>query len=119
VNTLPVTLCAVCTSPGHCCRDIPLSVSFWDDEDVHAQWEAVRQSGVALNGWMPFIPLRKDPDRSGYVDDESGRTYSLWRFWCPALSADGLCGVYLNRPHPCRVFQAGIDQPCVMTREDP
>lgn len=119
MNTLPAKLCDVCKDPGACCREIPLSAVFWDDEDINIEWPRRRDDYAAgPNGHMPFTPIRKDLRSAGHVDPATGRTYSQWLFSCSALQPDGRCGVYLTRPFCCSSYRAGSDRLCAMYRPE-
>jgi len=110
---LPVALCDVCKSPGACCRNFPLSIVFWDDESIEDQWAAAKRRFEPSNGEMPFVPVRKC-EGSTWRDPDSGRMYSEWRFRCNALQPNGRCGVYADRPYPCRAFLPGSNSLCAM-----
>lgn len=106
---LPAKLCDVCTHPGACCHDFPLSMVFKTDdlEAVKAEWETRRNAPgiIAANGRMPFEVLRKDPTQP----------LGHWRFACPMLR-DGRCSIYDDRPMPCRLYVPASDKLCVMYR---
>jgi len=124
-TSLPARLCDVCRSPGACCKNFQLNISFWDDKDIHEQWQhkllefgaVVTGNGVhgndGVHGEMSqFVPAKSSEQH--WLDEESGRTYSRWGFMCKALQPNGLCGMYDKRPRVCRDYKEGSDKLCVM-----
>lgn len=111
---VPALLCDVCTHPGACCKNFVLNLQFWDDVDIYEQWAIIVSDQNGRNGELSqFVPaIRHEGD--SWVDEESGRTYNQWRFMCKALKPNGRCGMYENRPYPCRDYKAGSDTLCVM-----
>lgn len=116
---MPIPICDACRFPGACCREIPLTLSFWDDEDIHAVWPDLREAYRDSNGFMPFTPVRVNPQVASHLDPASGRTYSSWLFSCAALLPNGRCGVYDQRPHCCKSYEPHYDRLCVMRRLKP
>jgi Fe-S-cluster containining protein len=108
---VPAHLCSICRSPGACCKNFVLNKDFWDDEDIHEQWAHVVANAGANGELSQFVPIRKFEGDSKKL---SGRSYNQWRFMCKALLPNGRCGMYENRPHPCREYKAGSDRLCVM-----
>lgn len=109
---LPAKLCDMCHRPGACCRDFVLSVPFLNDQPIELEWRAFVERMEPRSGpLMQFVPTRRhvclDP-----ANEIPGNSY--WRFKCTALRPNGRCGIYENRPSPCRTYAAGSDNLCVM-----
>jgi len=113
MQNLPVNLCTICRSPGACCKDFPLSVSFWDDQDINEQWQAfIEKNAGGNNGALSqFYPVRKMPETRGH---DSDGIWHYWRFRCTALLPNGRCGMYAMRPAACQNYAPGTDKLCVM-----
>lgn len=101
--------CDVCPRPGSCCKNIRLfdgrgEVTFWVSEGD----EAVRACLDAQD--IPFTFATRD------VFKEQGQEYRTLTYQCPRLLPTGRCGDYANRPHLCRIFEAGADTGCVLSK---
>lgn len=100
--------CDRCFAPGRCCSNISLNLNGGTWPLVETALEvyvllarAWTADPSALGNAQPLMPLFRRPD---------GR----WIFWCPALTREGRCGDYENRPGMCRVFEPMSDQLCVL-----
>lgn len=103
-----MSLCDTCISPGRCCKDLHLTGGAYDNRaEVPRSFEAAEH--WAMREGLPFRPLR--------MDIHHGQL--SWRWWCPALTSEGRCSIYENRPQLCKSFVAGSDPLCVHYWEDP
>lgn len=92
-------LCETCLSPGACCTDLFLS-SVHGNSEVDSPMSFDRAEHWAMRERLPFRPLAQNPD-------------GKWRWWCTALTPEGRCSVYEDRPALCRSYSAGKDGLCV------
>jgi len=60
---------------------------------------------------LPFEPMRQHT----YLgeDDAEKPDSCYWIYSCPKLQSDGRCGIYKNRPSPCKSYEPGEDPMCV------
>ncbi len=94
------SMCDVCMSPGHCCKELTLSGPFSEPMSrERAEHLLISPTNNHEKTWV-FRPLRQD---------ERG----IWRFSCTQLLSNGRCGIYEDRPHLCRHYQPGTDALCV------
>jgi Fe-S-cluster containining protein len=103
-----MSACDTCAKPGACCNDFVLNGYNGALRFSEGNWQAEaieRMDGME----MPFRPLRIDADQAG---SEPGQV--MIRFTCPAVTDEGRCSIYENRPQLCRVYQPLQDKLCVM-----
>lgn len=63
---------------------------------------------------LPFLPEHVIPTKY-FEGDAVSPLDREWVYSCIHLTGEGRCGNYDERPNLCRIFRAGIDQPCAMT----
>jgi len=102
-DALGISLCAVCRQPGHCCTNIKVNATWWDDEPLADQ--TLRVLGVVMTG---------RPTGERFVDHKTERTYGDYALDCTQLQVDGRCGIYDDRPYMCKHYPPGHDPLCVM-----
>ena len=97
-------LCDSCMKPGACCDGLALSGGRQPfDAGNPMSFEVAEHLAMSAN--LPFRPLALvKPD---------GDDRPHWRWWCTALSPEGRCTIYAERPQLCRNYQAGSDPLCV------
>lgn len=107
------SMCDRCYAPGECCKRLTVNRTFWDDEPIGPQLEALKEANPG-NASLPWLPVKKRSPSFVSEDEETkGRKYSYWLFECPWLTAEGRCGNYEQRPEVCRIFEPGSDGICV------
>lgn len=110
------SICDSCSAPGACCKTIRVSNRLNVTTALEAL--AIMASCQPASGelGLPFIP--RERTRS-YLNGEFSISPVVeeWTYDCIHLTSEGRCGNYEFRPKLCRVFEAGVDKPCVMRPE--
>lgn len=108
-----MSLCDLCRDPGACCRNFPLSVGIPKGATHTEAEKLLQEKGGVL--YAPFIAVAVDPVQKPGQRLEG---HESWRWACRALTGDGRCSVYLDRPTCCAVFEPLSDDLCVMRADD-
>jgi Fe-S-cluster containining protein len=105
-----MSACDTCTKPGACCHNFVLSDHRGGLRYDANDWKAEATAHMDRLE-MPFRPLQIDPEK---WDGEADPSTVALRFTCPAVTPEGRCSIYENRPNLCRVYQPLQDKLCVM-----
>lgn len=103
-----MSLCDRCYNPGQCCKR--MAVTGGKETAAHKAMRgpaATRRQArrYAVENGLPMFKPTGEPD----ITPEGVR----WRFSCSALTREGRCSIYLDRPDLCRRYEAGKDDLCV------
>lgn len=107
-----MSACAICPEPGSCCREFKLDRWFPRQaarQEVQDWIAKLKDSDGRDHPFVAVEPLEEDV--------EAGGREVRWVFRCPELRADGRCGIYDERPYPCREYQPGRDGMCALHAE--
>lgn len=103
-------ICVRCVSPGRCCSAFRVTdktghpPTFWDDAEC----------APSHSRYVIFKPLHRVGQWTVEHGPDAGRTYSEWLWSCSALSAEGRCTIYQQRPNLCRSYTPLEDGLCAM-----
>ena len=103
------SLCQVCRDPGACCRNFPMSLPIPIGSSYAEVERLMRDNEAAAEPWIALGP---DPINGKPQEKKNG--YEQWRFACRALTIEGRCSVYEERPFACRHYQPLMDDLCIM-----
>lgn len=104
----PMSLCAICPEPGHCCKKFSLQGAF-----LFEDWQADLEEVLRVGG-VPFFRLHS----LGPIvrDDIDGQDYVSVFLSCTNVSENGRCGIYESRPALCRKYVPTTDGLCVFAK---
>lgn len=93
--------CDTCPKPGSCCKGFTISKVFPEGVDVKKVQAFLDEEE------LPYTPSKP----CSVAEEDGGRR---WTYDCPKLLLNGRCGIYADRPKPCRNYEPATDSLCVL-----
>jgi Fe-S-cluster containining protein len=108
-----MSLCGICPDPGHCCQSFQLIAPSPETTGERSFWESSwREDALAFAQNELGLPFEPSAIAERFAHDPE--PYVTVLYSCPKLQADGLCGIYEDRPNLCRRYVPGSDSICAM-----
>lgn len=104
-----MSICDRCFKPGYCCTMMNLSTGV--NQLVH--WEDKSWKDIEDELSKQGLPFKVKCEKNRWLDEETGKFYLEYYYYCPKLDGDGRCTIYQNRPDTCRNYQPASDELCV------